>query len=390
MRTWAVGPGWYADGPLALSQRRKTACLSDAESQNGGMLTTRRTFLSTTALALGAASLSHAAESERLRIGQIGTTHSHAAGKMQSVRSLPEIYEVAGIAEPDEKRRAGAAKNTAFEGLTWKSEDELLSDTSVKAIVVERNLDEAAETALRAIRAGKHVHLDKPGAATHSLFKSMREEAERKGVTVQMGYMLRYNPAFELLFRAHREGWLGEIMEIDASMGKLLPDSARPTLGDFPGGGMFELACHVIDAVATLLGKPAAVHAFGKATRAPGDIWTDNQLAVLEYAKATATVRCNHADPFGGPRRRFYVAGTKGSMEIEPLESGRAKLYLSEARDGYAKGPQEIALKVSSDRYADEFRDLAKVIRGEKKLAWNAAHDIAVHETALRAAGAWK
>ena len=29
--------------------------------------------------------------------------------------------------------------------------------------------------------------------------------------------------------------------------------------------------------------------------------------------------------------------------------------------------------------------DLAKVIRGEKKLAWDAAHDIAVHETVLLA-----
>ena len=42
------------------------------------------------------------------------------------------------------------------------------------------------------------------------------------------------------------------------------------------------------------------------------------------------------------------------------------------------------------DRYAGEFTDLAKVVRGEKKLAWNAAHDIAVHETVMRAAGVWK
>jgi hypothetical protein len=33
--------------------------------------------------------------------------------------------------------------------------------------------------------------------------------------------------------------------------------------------------------------------------------------------------------------------------------------------------------------------DLAKIVRGEKKLAWDAAHDIAVHETLLRSAGVW-
>jgi predicted dehydrogenase len=254
---------------------------------------------------------------------------------------------------------------------------------------VETTLEEGTPTALRAIKAGKHVHLDKPGGADHAQFKAMREEAEQRGVTVQMGYMLRYNPAFELLFRAVKDGWLGEITEVDASMGKLAADGQRAALKGYPGGGMFELGCHVIDAIVTMLGKPQRVHAFSKAMRSPADEFPDTQMAVLEYAKATATVRCNHADPFGGPRRRFFVAGTKGAMEIEPLESGKATLYLSEAREGYAKGQQTIALDVPGDRYAGEFRDLARVIREEKKFAWSATHDIAVHETALRAAGAW-
>lgn len=326
----------------------------------------------------------------KIRIGQIGTAHSHAAGKMESVRALPDLFEVVGISEANESRRQRSAKAKAFEGLEWKDEAALLATPDLKAVVVETEVNDATPSALRAIRAGKHVHLDKPGAIKHPEFKAMREEAEQKGLTVQMGYMLRYNPAFELLIRAHREGWLGDIMEIDASMGKLAPDGLRKSLAEYPGAGMFELGCHLVDAVVTLLGKPTAVHAIGKATRGPSDAFTDNQLAVLEYPKASVTLRCNHADPFGGPRRRFYVAGTKGCMEIAPLESGKATLFLNEAREGYAKGTNTIALKGSSDRYADEFRDLARVIRGEKKLAWNAAHDIAVHETALRSAGAWE
>ena len=350
---------------------------------------TRRNFLATSAGALCALPIARAAEPGRIRIAQIGTSHSHAAGKMEAVRLLPDLYEVVGIAEPDEKRKAPAAKNKAFEGLAWKSEDALLSDSSISAIIVEHELDAAAEAALKAIRAGKHVHLDKPGAATHATFKAMREEAQRRDLTVQMGYMLRYNPAFELLFRAAREGWFGEITEVDASMGKLSPDASRAALAKYPGGGMFELACHLVDAVVTILGEPKAVHAFGKGTRGPADPFLDNQLAVLEYDKATATLRCNHADPFGGPRRRFFVAGTKGAMEIEPLESGKATLFLSEARETFVKGQQPIALKPPTNRYTEEFRDLARVIRGEKKVVWNAEHDIAVHETALRAAGAW-
>jgi predicted dehydrogenase len=143
----------------------------------------------------------------------------------------------------------------------------------------------------------------------------------------------------------------------------------------------------LVDAVVFLLGPPSAVHAFGKPTGlAPAGL-PDNQLAVLEYPKATVTLRCNHGDPFGWPHRRFQVVGTKGAMEIQPLESGRGSLYLSEAKGDFKKGENTLGLEVPEGRYDGEFRELAQVLRGEKRLAWSAAHDIAVHATALRCAG---
>jgi predicted dehydrogenase len=141
----------------------------------------------------------------------------------------------------------------------------------------------------------------------------------------------------------------------------------------------------VMDAVVTILGKPISVQPFSTPTQP--DAVKDNQMAVLQYAKATAVIRCNHSDPFGGPRRRFNVTGTAGTFEIVPLESGKVNLSLTAVRGGYKKGAQSFQLEVPKGRYDAEFSDLAKIVRGEKKLAWDAAHDIAVHETVLRAAG---
>jgi predicted dehydrogenase len=323
------------------------------------------------------------ASSPRLKIGQIGTQHAHAGGKMQSVRALGEIWEVVGIAEP-----TVSVKSDVYKGLAQLTETELLAMPEVKAVAVETAIQDSCATAMRCIQAGKHIHLDKPGSLDHATFRDMRLEAEKRGLTVQMGYMLRYNPAFELLFKAVREGWLGEITEIDAAMGKLADSKTRTQLGALPGGGFFELACHVTDAVLTVMGKPKSVHAFS--TPVGSDGMKDNQMAVLEYTKATAVIRCNHADPFGGLRRRFNVTGTEGTLEILPLESGRVNLCLRKACGGFKKGNQSLNLEVPKDRYAGEFLDLAKIVRGEKKLAWDAQHDIAVHETVLRASGAWK
>lgn len=325
----------------------------------------------------------------RIRIAQIGTAHSHAAGKMRAVRALPELFEVVGIAEPDPVlgREARRAPDSAYAGLEWLTPEAILGDPSVEVVVVETALREAAATAMASVRAGKHVHLDKPGAADHRAFREMRREAERTGRTVQMGYMLRYNPAFELLFRAHREGWFGSLTEIDASMGKRADTGFFAELAGYPGNGMFELGCHLVDAVVHLAGEPGSVHAFGRSGgRAPAGV-AENQMAVLEYPGTLVTLRCNHDDPFGGAHRRFQVVGTRGAMEIQPLESGRGVLRLAEAREGFVRGDNPLELSVSRGRYEGEFRDLARVIRGGQALAWSADHDIAVHATALRCAG---
>ncbi len=338
---------------------------------------TRRTLL----LASFATPALAAAASPRIRVAQLGTEHAHASGKMQALRSLTDLYEVVGVAGKQEN-------SAAYAGLPWLDEQDLLHDKNLPLLAIETRIEDSCGKALKALRAGKNIHLDKPGALAHAEFLAMRREAERLGLTVQMGYMLRYNPAFQLLFQATREGWLGDILEIDASIGKLADIGTRKNIAALAGGGMFELACHVIDAAVTLLGKPRTVHAISTPTRDDGV--KDNQLAVLEYAHATATIRCNHSDPFGGPHRRFAVVGTQGAMEIVPLESGRATLTLSRALGGYKKGTQTLELQVPKGRYDEEFIDFAKVLRGEKKLAWDASHDITVHETVLRAAGIWQ
>ena len=334
----------------------------------------RRTFLQGAA---SAALLGASPARAKLKVGQIGTEHSHAAGKMETVRRLSEHFEVVGL--------VGKSPAKAYEGLPRLDEAALFGDPDVKLVVVETDVREATAAARRAVEAGKHVHLDKPGGLDHAAFRAMRLLAQEQGRIVQMGYMLRHNPAFELLFRAVREGWLGEVAEVTATMGKQASPAARQELAGWPGGGMFELGCHLVDAALTLLGPPAKVTAYGRSTGVDG--LPDNQLAVLEYPKALVTLRCNHNDPDGFARRSFEVVGTQGSIRIAPLESGKLTLQLARAAGGYEKGAHALQLKLPAGRYDGEFLHLAAAIRGEAPFGWSAAHDIVVHATALAAAG---
>jgi predicted dehydrogenase len=230
------------------------------------------------------------------------------------------------------------------------------------------------------------VHLDKPAGESLPAFAKLLALAGEKKVTVQMGYMLRYNPAFVLLWRLLKEGALGEVFSIDAVMSKLLSQGERARMVPYTGGSMFELGCHLIDAALYVLGKPEKVTPYGRrVTRADG--YVDNGLSVLEYGKATATIRSAMIEVEGGPRRQFVVCGTKGTFDIHPLEPAAAKLALLAPHGEFKKGYQEVKFAQAGGRYDGDFADLARVIRGEKKLDFSPEHDLAVEETVLRASG---
>jgi predicted dehydrogenase len=150
---------------------------------------------------------------------------------------------------------------------------------------------------------------------------------------------------------------------------------------------MFELGCHLIDQVVSLLGPPAAVNGVSRRLGPPGDPFADNQLALLEYPRALVTIRCNHTDPLGNERRGFAVTGTRGTAELRPLEPPRLRLGLAQAQAGFQRGFQDVEMAPFPGRYDGEFLDLAAVIRGGPPLAWDAAHDLAVHAAVLRASG---
>jgi predicted dehydrogenase len=354
----------------------------------------RRDFLrrsGAAGLAAAGASLLRAAEGQparpaRIRIGQIGTAHAHAAGKMDTMRAS-EDFEVVGIVEPDAERRAAAGKTRTYSGLRWMTEEELLNTAGLQAVAVETAVKDLVPTGARCIAAGKHIHLDKPAGESLSAFKRLLDDASNRKLTVQMGYMLRYNPAFQLCFQLVRDGWLGDVFSIDASMSKALGAAERRKLLPYRGGAMFELGCHVIDAVVHVMGRPVKVTAHNRSSSSIGDGFADNQLAVLEYPKATVTVRSALVEIEGGARRQFVVCGTKGTFDIRPIEHPEARLALDAPRGEYRKGYQTISFPRKGGRYDGDFADLARVIRGEKASGFTPAHDLAVHETVLLASG---
>lgn len=372
-------------------------------SDNDKSRSDRRRFLATTVLGAGAVAaapwlqpyvIAGQRPKERIKIGQIGTLHEHASGKMATFRKLADDYEVVGIVEPDPERRKKCENAPTYRGLKWMTEEKLFNTKGLKAVAVETFVPELTPTAARCIAAGMHIHLDKPGGETIGPFKQMLDEAGRRGLAVQLGYMYRNNPAIQFCFRAVREGWLGQVFEVHAVMSRRDPPTYRKWLGQFRGGAMYNFGCHLIDLVISVLGKPDRVAPFLRQTD-PGVNVYDNCLAVFEYPRATATVRTAVVEVDGFKRRQLVICGDQGTLDLRPLETFdmrppaplKIRLALASPRDGYQKGYQEAAFPVTAERYDDQLIELAQIIRGEIDNPYPLAHELLGQETLLAACG---
>jgi predicted dehydrogenase len=320
----------------------------------------------------------------KIAAAQIGTKHAHASGKIGTMRKFSDLFEFVGVVEPDDEQWNAVRNTTPYKDVPRVSEKEILGNDAIQLVAVETEVRDLLSTAERCIDAGKHIHLDKPAGEDLAHFQRILEKSIQDKLTVQMGYMFRYNPAFQLTFKAIREGWLGEVFEVHTVMSKKVNDATRRELGEYPGGTMFELGCHIIDALITAIGPPDRVTPFTRRTR-DSDKLADNQLAVFEYPKATATVRSSVVEVNGGRRRQFVVCGTKGTIEILPLETPKLTMTLEDPQGEFPRGTQTVELPKSGGRYDGDFLDLAQVLQGTKKSDFPPAHDLAVQKAVLEA-----
>jgi predicted dehydrogenase len=319
-----------------------------------------------------------------IRYGQIGVGHAHAT-KMSVYRNSSD-YEVVGVAEADPELRKRFTDHAAYRDLKWMTEEELLNTPGLQVVGVETKVRDLLPTAGKCIAAGKHVHIDKPAGESLPKFRGILDEASRKHLAVQMGYMYRFNPAVLFMKDCLKKGWLGEPFEVHTVMSKVVPASSRKSLADYPGGIMFELGCHILDLAVGVLGNPGSVQSVRQHAANIDDSLVDNMLATLTYPKAIATVKSSAMEVEGFARRHFVVCGTEGTFHIEPLDRPNVRVAFSTARSKYKKGYQTVEFG-SYSRYTGDAADLAAIIRGEKDPDFSYDHDLAVQETLLKACG---
>ena len=325
----------------------------------------------------------------RIKIAQIGTSrYSHGNEIFKTIAANSDIFEVVGYALPEGEREKFASNMRAFEGYTELTVEEILKNPEIEAVSIETEEIYLTKYALMAAAAGKHIHMEKPGGTSISEFEKLISIIKKNGTVFHTGYMYRYNPVISNVIQRVKNGELGDIISVEAHMSGWRGREHSEWLANFPGGMMFYLGCHLIDLVLLLQGTPKNIIPINKSTGIYNTGAKDYSFALFEYERGASFVKTTQAERGGFLRRQLVVTGTKGKIEVRPLEiSVKYPLQYTEYTECTSEDWNDAGVHHRSedhDRYDTMIKSFAKMVRGEMQNPNSCDYELQLYKTILK------
>ena len=212
---------------------------------------------------------------ESFRLGMIGCG---GIGNVHAATARRAGIEIVGAWDILQERAEAFVKE--YGGTAVASLDELLAMKSIDAVVVAVPNDRHAACACAALRAGKHVLLEKPMALSTAQCDEILAAAKASTGSLQMGFVCRQSPTALAAKKWIDSGRFGEIYHIKAS---LYRRRGIPGLGGWfttkahsGGGPLIDLGVHVIDLALHLAGHP-------RVERVSGMTWSKFGSPIADY-----------------------------------------------------------------------------------------------------------
>jgi predicted dehydrogenase len=246
-------------------------------------------------------------------------------GDIATRRALPAILDeprssLAGVVTRD------PAKAAPYGVPGWTDFARALKECPADAVYVATPVFLHAPQTISALRAGKHVLCEKPMAMGYAEAESMQQAAHQTGLTLGIAYYRRKYPKVARARELIETGAIGRpvFAEATAHGWSDLAAGFRAWIADpkMSGGGpLRDIACHRIDLMNFLFGKPARVAGQLSTLVLPLQV-EDNATVLIEYengVRGMVDVRWHSRVT----RDEFRIRGTDGELDLTPLNDPR-------------------------------------------------------------------
>ena len=379
----------------------------------------RRNFLKAAAIAAGPAVISARGQNDKLNIGWIGVGTRGYASLDWMHTAAPNDVQITNICDTYQGyiARAKDRMNTIW-GTTPKTHvdyRELLADKDVDAVFIMTPEHLHRDMTIAALRAGKHVYVEKPLAHTIEEGFDIIKEWQKANKIVQVGTQNRSSTLYKRAKEMVQKGMIGDVHYVrafwyrnslpnDPAWRYVIPEEATPQntdwkrfLGDAPkrdwdprryfqwrlywdysGGISTDLLVHQTDIVNFMLDKtvPKSCVASGGTYR-----WTDKNddrdvpdtfSAIYEYG---GNLQINYSCYFGNDKYGYgeQLCGNEGTIEV----LNRQDLYFT-PESFRGKPPANVAARQpvhlngkadfkESDGAINHFKNFLASIQGKEK-----------------------
>ncbi|GAK69719.1 putative oxidoreductase [Agrobacterium rubi TR3 = NBRC 13261] len=247
----------------------------------------------------------------------------------------------------------------------------LLADPEIEAVYIATPHTGHAEWAIKAIRAGKHVLVEKPIALSAYDADAIFHEAKKAGVFAGEAYMYRLHPQTAKIIELVKSGTIGDVRIIRTSfgfnMGGFKPEH-RLFANDAAGGGILDVGGYPVSMARLIAGavtdqptlEPEKVSGVAHLGQSGVDEWAS---AVLKFPNGiVAEVSCSIMAQQDNVLR---IIGSEGRIEVEDFwyasghKGGVGKIDVVKGKD-----LQTIEVREDGWLYAFEVDAAGKAIRG--------------------------
>jgi len=186
---------------------------------------------------------------DRIRFGVIGAgmISQSCCGEIQG----HEKVEIVAASDPNQKRLA-ELKDKFNIPQTYANNNEIIASNQIDALYIAVPTAFHAPLALAALKAGKHVILDKPFALNYNQAKEMADAAKASGKVFMLGMNFRYLGNSQRIRSIVKSGKLGEIYHVKAFWFRR---TGIPKFGTWfcqkkiaGGGVLLDIGVHLLDA----------------------------------------------------------------------------------------------------------------------------------------------
>ena len=258
-------------------------------------------------------------------------------------RVYKELAETELIAICDiDPQRAKAVANQ-FGAKPYTSAAKMLKNTDIEAVSICTWSTALAKEATKAVEAGRHVLVEKPMAANVKQAENLLNKAEKEGVHLTVGFLMRFIPGLQHIKKAVQDKTIGELVCATAKRVSQWPER----IGDV--GVVKDTAIHDIDVMLHLFNEdPIAVYA---------KTGTMRHIRFEDYAQIMLTfkdgksafIESNWLTPY---KTRILIA--TGSEAIMTLDYITQEVTVENARETMKpRYPMQEPLKLELQHFAN-------------------------------------